>query len=113
MLPSFATDSVTVITPVMVDDRGKQVPDWSQAPAATVVVAGCSVQPGASAEDLVGRDAVTIRWTVWAPPGTQITAYDHVQVGARVFAVDGEPAVWRSPTGAVSHVQFLLIDWEG
>ena len=113
MLPSFATDTIHVVTPVWVDDRGTMVPDWSQPPASRTPVYGCSVQPGASTEDLLGRQNVTVRWTVWAPEGTVVDAHQGVEWQGVVYQVDGEPLSWRSPSGAVSHVVLLLVDWQG
>lgn len=111
-LLSFMKQSVTVVTPQMVDDRGTLVPDWS-VPGVETVVEGCSVQPGASSEVMAARQAVTYRWTVFAPAGTVIGPYDGVLVGGQLFQVDGAPKVWPSPTGRVSHVEVLLLDWEG
>lgn len=112
MLPSFVRETITVVDPVWVDDRGTPVADYG--PGATrTVVPGCSVQPGASSEDLAGRTHVTVRWTVYAPPGTVVAADSAVEYEGRRYAVDGEPARWKSPTGAVSHLVLYLIDWEG
>lgn len=113
MLPSWASDTITVLTPVMATERGKEVSDWSQPPATTSTVTGCEVQPGASTEDIAARQNVIIRHTVWAPPETLIGASDAVEFEGVRYAVDGEPMRWRSPSGAVSHVQIYLIDWEG
>lgn len=114
MLPSFATDSVVRVRPVWTTDaRGTRRADYGAA-AARVTVAGCLVQPGASVEVLENRvGAVAVRWSVFMPPGTDIEATDAVEVDGRLYAVDGEPARHRSPTGALSHVLALLIDWKG
>lgn len=112
MLPSWATETVTVVEPAWVTDRNTQVADYDH-PASVVAVAGCSVQPGASAETLAGRQAVVARWTVFMPEGTAPSPQAQVIVRGVRYAVDGQPAVWDSPTGALSHVVVLLIDWEG
>ncbi|MGV3564157.1 MAG: hypothetical protein ACO1ON_12845 [Nocardioides sp.] len=112
MLPSWATETITVVRPSWRDERGKQVPDYDT-PAARTVVEGCEVQSGASTEDLGARQNVIIRHTVWAPAGTVVGARDAVEFEGTRYAVDGEPMRWRSPTGALSHVQIFLIDWEG
>lgn len=112
MLPSFATDTITVIHPSLVDDRGTPSADYDN-PVSRVEILGCSVQPGASDEDLLGRTQETIRYTVYAPPGSDITAQSAVEFDGERFAVDGRPDKWRSPTGAVSHMVVLLIDWRG
>lgn len=113
MLPSFATQTIEIVEPHLVDDRGKQVPDWDAEPAAVTPVAGCSVQPGASAEVLTARTAVTVRWTVYAPPGLPVTAHSGVRYAGRLYQVDGAPSLWPSPTGGLDHTVLLLIDWEG
>lgn len=113
MLPSWASETITVLEPTLVTERGKTVPDWSVPPASRTQVTGCEVQPGASTEDLAARQNVIIRWTVWAPADTPVTARSAVEYRAVRYQVDGEPDWWRSPTGALSHVQLYLIDWEG
>lgn len=113
MLPSFATQTVDVVRPVYISDRGTQVPDWSAPLVSDVSVSGCSVQPGASEEALLGRQGSTVRWTVFMPPGVTISAYDGVRHNSVIYQVDGEPKVWPSPTGGLSHIEVLLIDRKG
>lgn len=112
MLPSWANDTITVIEPTWRDDRGTETADYDN-PSSVTVVPGCSVQPGASTEDLMGRTNVIVRHTVYAPPGTVINAHAAVEYDGTRYAVDGQPARWPSPTGAVSNVVLLLVDWEG
>ena len=113
MLPSFATQEVTVVRPVWTTDaRGNRKADYG-AGATRVAVPGCSVQPGASPELVTdGRDTTTIRWTVLAPPSVVVEAVDAVEYRGRLYAVDGEPMVWDSPTGALDHVALFLKDWK-
>lgn len=111
-LPSWASDTVEVIEPAWVDERGTATPDYDN-PTSTTPVPGCDVQPGASGEDLAARQGVTIRHTVYAPPGTAVNALSAVRYEGTVYAIDGEPMRWKSPTGAVSHVLIYLIDWKG
>lgn len=71
------------------------------------------MQPGASPELVAdGRTTVTIRWTVLAPPGVDVEPADAIEYRGKLYAVDGEPLVWDSPTGALDHVALLLIDWK-
>jgi hypothetical protein len=112
MLPSFAKETVTIVRPSWVDERGKQIPDYEN-PAETVTLANCSVQPGATSEVLEGRQNSTIRFSLYAPPGTVIGAQDAVIYDGVRYAVDGAGQSWKSPTGAVSHVVAALVDWEG
>lgn len=113
MLPSFAADTITIVEPVLVDDRGTTVADWTQPPASETEVTGCSVQPGASSEALGGRQGVTVRWTVYAPLSAPVTAHSGVLWHGTLYQVDGEPARWASPTGALGHLVIVLIDQEG
>lgn len=112
MLVSWACDTLRIIRPSWVDDRGKLVPDYSH-PAAAFDVPGCEVQPGASTEDRAGRQSSIVRFTALAPAGTDAQARDVVEYRGVRFAIDGAPHHWRSPTGAVSHVSLSLVDWEG
>lgn len=114
MLPSFASDTPVLIRPVWVTDaRGTRRPDFGSG-ATRIPVPGSILQPGASQEVLDNRvGAVAVRWSWFAPPGTDVTAADAVEWEGRRYAVDGEPARHRSPTGALSHVLVLLIDWKG
>ena len=112
MLPSWAADTITIVRPSWVEERGKKFPDY-RAPAETVTVTGCSVQPAGTSETLTARQAESVRLTVYAPPGTVIGAHDAVDFDGVRYAVDGRSQAWRSPTGAASNVIAYLVDWEG
>jgi hypothetical protein len=75
-------------------------PDWSLPPTETDVP-GCDFQPGASTEYLIGRDFSEIGGTVFAPTGTDVTAYDRILFKGTVYDVDGEPEVWPGRLGYV------------
>lgn len=114
MLPAaLAVDTIVVVAPVLVDDRGTLVPDWELPPVSSVQVGGCSVQPAGSSEVLDGRQQVQARWRVWAPPDTPVTAYSAVVWMGERYQVDGEPATWSDPLGVLSHVAFDLVAWRG
>lgn len=114
MLPSFANDTPVLVRPAWVtDSRGTRRADYGPG-AERVPVPGSLLQPGASQEVLDNRvGAVAVRWSWFAPDGTDINATDAVEWLGQRYAVDGQPAWHRSPTGAVSHVLALLIDWKG
>lgn len=113
MLPAWATQSITVVEPTMVDDRGTLVPDYDT-PASQTPVAGCSVQPGASAEVLEARQGVSVRWTVYAPASVALTEHSAVRLtDGNLYDVDGRPERWPSPTGGLDHTVILLVDHEG
>jgi hypothetical protein len=108
---SFATQMVTRLRAAMVDDgHGNMVPDWTMPD--TLAIDGCSVQPGASQEDLVNRDASLIEYTVWMPAGVDVLATDRITIAGRdPFEIDGEPERWE--TGILDHVKVLLKRWVG
>lgn len=110
MLPSWANEAVTLVPVVWVEERGKKVRSY---PGPGVTIMGCSVQPGNSSSDRIFRDGVTIRHTVFMPPTTAVDRFTKVLVGGRAFRVEGDPDVWKSPTGTVSHIVVFLVDWEG
>lgn len=111
MLPSFASDSITIEEPVWVSDRGKEVATYPGTSIAAVD--GCSVQPGNAVESLTLRDNVVIRYTAFVPSGTQVSRHAKIIYMGTEFAIEGIPLVWRSPLGTVDHIVLLLIDWEG
>ena len=114
MLPiSFMRQTVEVVTPALIDDRGTITPDWDAPPANVQVVERCSVQPGASAEVVAARQNVVYRWTVFMPASVVIGPHDGVRVGGVLHQVEGGPKVWVSPTGALDHAEVYLIDWTG
>lgn len=111
-MPSFANQAVTVVHPAWITDARNNRKAVFDERATRVLVQGCSVQPGASAELLAGLGTVTVRWTVLAPVGTAVEATDAVEVVGKRYAVNGEPMRQPSATGALDHVLLLLIDWK-
>lgn len=112
MFPSFATQTVTRLRPEMADDgHGNTQPDWTR--VSSTPIANVVVQPGASEENLLGRDATLIRWTVLAQAGTDILATDRISYQGVTHEVDGPPMAQPSPTGNLSHVVILLKLWNG
>jgi len=114
MLPSFANDTPTLIRPTWTTDaRGTRRADYG-AGATRTDVPGSRLQPGASQEVLDNRvGAVAVRWSWFAPPGTDVEPTDAVDWEGQRYAVDGQPARHRSPSGTLDHVLVLLIDWKG
>jgi hypothetical protein len=111
-LPPIATDTITIVHPVIVTDHGAQVPDWSQ-PATVTTVEGCSVQPSGGSEDRAHRDQLGAQFTVFAPPETAVDALDRVYVGTypSPLRLSAEPIRWA--VGFLEHVQLHLVAWEG
>lgn len=116
-LPSFCNAVVEVKRPGTKYVRGTPVPDWTKATVRTV--RGCSLQPTATSSFRESRvNNVECDARLYAPPGSDIRAGDHVAMTARgyrgvVFEVDGEPMAYESPSGAVSHLLVLLRRYRG
>lgn len=111
-LPSWAADTVTIIRPSMVSERGKDRPDYNS-PASTETVGGCSVQPAGTSENLSGRQASLSRLTLYMPAGTEVGAHDMVLWQGVRYHATGASQAWRSPFGGVSHSIVSLTEWEG
>lgn len=112
MLPSFCSQSITIIRPGTKEVRGSIVPDWEHT-AQPVIVGGCSVQPASSSLSLDGRVlGISDAWTAYLPEGTDVKAGDHIVFDGNTYEINGEPRVW---TGAFtrSHIQLNLTRWEG
>lgn len=113
-LPAIARDVITILRPVTVIDHGAKVADWTQPPAETITVTGCSVQPAGGSEDRSHRDAISAVFTVWAPLGTEVHALDRVHVDAydAPLMITGEPLNW-SVQQQLDHVVIDLTEWRG
>lgn len=109
MLPSWWRDSITVLkAPLVTDEYGTPGTERDWAAATSTVVEGCSVQPVAGAEYDQGREAVTVRWRVYAPAGTDLRAGDRVVYRGDTYDVEGDGQAWPSATGGLDHVQALM-----
>lgn len=106
--------TITVLTAQTSPDpySQEQVADWSLPPA-EVEVKGCEVEPGTTQEYLLNRDQVLVAWTVFAPAGTQVNAYNRVRYNGTDYTVYGHPAEWDSPSGRLNYVEIVLQDWRG
>ena len=108
-LLSFATETLTRLRAPQVMDHGSMVADWSEAVEATLT--GWSLQPGASSEDLLNREAVRVDWTAYGPYDADVIASDRIRLPSGDYSVIGEPERWKSPTGRVSSTKLLLQRW--
>lgn len=111
MTISFKNQTVTVIRPAWVNERGTLIPDWGNVTEHTVT--GCRVQPAAGDEVHGLRDAVINRWNLYAPPAADIEATDRVRYAGIVYDVEGEIRRWPSPTGFLANTQATLQRVEG
>jgi hypothetical protein len=85
--------------------------DWAH--AVSHDVENCYFELGASEEVLVGRDAVKIAATVFAPAGTDVLATDRIVYEGIEYAVDGQPMVRRSFSRRLDHLEVVLKEWTG
>lgn len=109
---SFKNQTVTVIRPNYIAERGNQVPDWTG--ASEHQVTGCRVQPTVGGEEQsTTRDAIVARWTLFAPAGADIDARDRVRHNGLVYDIDGELRNWSSPTGSLAHIEADLLRVKG
>lgn len=94
MLPSFATQTITLLTPSLITERGESVEDWG-APVRTPVL-GCSVQPGNGSRDFEHADGVTADFTVFIPPTVSVPRRARVELPVTDgdFILLGEPEPW-------------------
>lgn len=115
-LPSWADDTITLVTYPFIADHGQQVPDMDAEPVRTAVN-GCSVQPAGGATDEAHRDATSASYVVYAPPYSLPTELRRTLIElpgvSGLFRVEGELRTWRSPTGMTSHEQITVNRWEG
>lgn len=112
MLPSWATDTVTILRPATTTSRGTTIPDWTHATETSV--SGCSVQPAATSLSQDGRVlGIEDGWTAYVPPGTDVREGDRVRWNGELYTINGAPRAWASPTGRVAHLALNLRRWSG
>lgn len=119
MLPSFMRQTIHVLDPVLVDDHGTDVADWSVAPASRIRVDRCLVEPLTAGEVLANRDASEAAWKVIAPtvdaqgrPYT-VRPTSRVEFAGVAHDVVGHPGRQPSGSGALDHITIILSAWEG
>ncbi len=114
MLPSIlAVEEVTILSPVLVDDRGTLVPDWTLPPARTRVVTGCSVQPAGATESVGGRQQTQSNYKAWLPMGEPVAAADRIVWRGRVFNAANDSEVWHDPLNNLDHQTVDLEEQRG
>lgn len=108
MITILGSDTVTVL-------RGRSRDNWGNLTGADAetTVSGCSVQPLGGTEMTDRGEMVVTNLTLFAPPGTDITATDRVRWLGSVYAVNGPPEAWHDRAGRQSHVQVQLKLTEG
>lgn len=91
---TFATQTVTLLLPKVIEERGEEVEDWSDPDR--VDVGGCSVQPAQGTRDFEHADGVTADYSVYLPPDTVIPRRCRVELPTTdgQFVLLGEPQPW-------------------
>lgn len=112
-LPSWASDSITVIRPSTTTSRGSTIFDYDN-PTSSTSVSGCSVQPASTSLDIDGRVlGLTDGLTAYIPPSTDVVAGDMIVYNSEKYLINGEPRSWSSPTGAASSIILNLVRYSG
>ena len=111
-LPSWASQTVTIIRPGTTTSRGSTIPDWTTSTSTTVT--GCSVQPASTSLTQDGRvQGIYDGMTAYLPPGTDVQEGDRITYDGLTYTVDGTPRKWISATGQASNIQVNLKRWSG
>lgn len=114
MIPSFWRDSIDVLrAPLITDEYGTPSAERDWAHQTTTTYATCSVQPLASTEYDLGREATTVRWRVFGPPGMDIRSGDRLLFNGETYEADGDGQAWPSATGDLDHVEAVIKRREG
>lgn len=118
MLPSFCRKTVTVIHPSTRVERGTTIPDWSSVTKRKV--RGCSMQPSSTDSTQVRNmrlvpsvNSTETAYTLYMPPNAPVQSGDRIDVDGKTWSVDGEPLVWESASGALSHMVVELKRYRG
>ena len=112
MLPSWFTDTVTVIRPVMVEKRGSMVPDWAN--PQTFTVDGCEFQARTTAREFPGRALQVADGAVlFAPFDADIKAGDRLEIYGQTYEIAGAPIPVKGATRNLAHLEIPLSAWSG
>ncbi len=117
---SFQNQTITILKPTYISERGDQIVDWSN--PTRIVQNRCRLQPrvreevyfaGTNDQGGVARDAVLRAFVVFAPLDTPITEYDSIEYEGRRYEVEGMVRPWRSVTGDLAHIEFVVQEVQG
>lgn len=93
-LSSFDKHTVTVLTPLLIEERGEVVEDWGS--PNRQVVQNCSAQPGGGGADYENAQALDADYTVYFPPATVLPRSFRLELphASGEFIMAGEPEPW-------------------
>lgn len=121
MLPSFATETLTIYYPEQISTRGTTDYRYRIDSQHSISVSGCSVQPSTTSETLSEpRIQDQTLMNLWMPD----TEWSRVTAGGDTkrlifewrgmqFIQYGTAMPWISPTGTLGHVLIYLRAYEG
>jgi len=113
MLPGFAEMAITVIDPGWRTVNGSKVPDWAN-PTRTETYEYCWATPGATAEDLAGRQNDVSHYYVLFPPEAVVPHTSKVVLpDGDEYQVTGRPKHVPSITGNLDHIAAFVEKWVG
>jgi hypothetical protein len=101
MMPSRQTTITRVRAPLVADEYGTEDAkrDWDD--AEELDIPRCIMQPVAGTEIADGREAVSIRYRLFAPMPQALVATDRVEWDGLSYEVDGEPLSYPKHTEAM------------
>ena len=109
---SFFTETIIRLRAGTKTVRGSAVPDWDN--ASELVISNCTVQPASTSLSQDGRVlGISEGLTAYLPPNADVIAGDRIIYGGNPYIINGEPKVWKSPTGNLSNMQLQLERWSG
>lgn len=103
-LPTFATQTVTLLRPATLNDHGDVVPDWSQTPT-SIPLPGVSVSPPRR-RGVENAHEVTTEFMIFAPLDADLRDTDRIVYKGTTYAIRGE--VLRYETGVLDHIEAYL-----
>lgn len=90
----LGSQSVLVLTAgTITDDYHNVMLDWLN--ASSVLVRGCSVQPGVGGQDVTNREAVTTLYTAWLPLTTLVSDTNRIGYSGTIYDIDGQVERWE------------------
>ena len=113
MLPSFARQRVTIVTPGQREEWGQVTTDWGSATTTDVTCVWEATQ--ATIHGVATGDVDAGQRTVYLNPGTRISVECRLRFPddpGHDWVIVGLPIPNQSPTGRLSHIAVITKRWE-
>ena len=102
----LASVALTVVTPAWVDDRGADLPDWTDTDETDEVWWGWQPVSAQESTDMGRQGVITLR-KAFGPMDTVMTAYCRAVIGGVTYeVVSVQP--WDSITGGLAHSEAVF-----